>query len=108
MMNNDNVAPGDKAMILLQSLICYLREKNVLSRADIEALRNRVQARMATPDSGLSCATALVAAAVHEMWELDDYCGKKRPEEHKSEFKARMRTQYALSFLKNKKTEFLF
>src|SRR3546814_3078097 len=63
MMNNDNVAPGDKAMILLQSLICYLREKNVLSRADIEELRNRVEARMATPDSGLSCATALVAAA---------------------------------------------
>src|SRR3546814_3874226 len=74
MMNNDNVAPGDKAMILLQSLICYLREKNVLSRADIEELRNRVEARMATPDSGLSCATALVAAAVNEMRELDDYC----------------------------------
>src|SRR3546814_4495057 len=77
MMNNDNVAPGDKAMILLQSLICYLREKDVLSRADIEELRNRVEARMATPDSGLSCATALVAAAVNEMRELDDYCGKK-------------------------------
>src|SRR3546814_18672643 len=69
MMNNDNVAPGDKAMILLQSLICYLREKNVLSRADIEELRNSVEARMATPDSGLSCATALVAAAVNEMRE---------------------------------------
>ncbi|EQB00998.1 hypothetical protein [Sphingobium baderi] len=26
MMNNDNVAPGDKAMILLQSLICYLAQ----------------------------------------------------------------------------------
>src|SRR3546814_13316435 len=77
MMNNDNVAPGDKAMILLQSLICYLREKNVLSRADIEELRNRVEARMATPDSGLSCATALVAAAVNAMRELDDYCGPK-------------------------------
>ncbi|WP_081570636.1 hypothetical protein [Sphingobium herbicidovorans] len=82
MMNNDNVAPGDKAMILLQSLICYLREKNVLSRADIEELRDRVEARMATPDSGLSCATALVAA-VNEMRELDDYCGKKYGGKHR-------------------------
>src|SRR3546814_13569184 len=42
MMNNDNVAPGDKAMILLQSLLCYLREKNVLSRAAIRSEERRV------------------------------------------------------------------
>src|SRR3546814_20751741 len=64
------------------ALPIYLREKNVLSRADIEELRNRVEARMATPDSGLSCATALVAAAVNEMRELDDYCGKKYGGKH--------------------------
>src|SRR3546814_20133371 len=82
-MNNDNVAPGEKAMILLQSLVRYLREKNGLSRSDIEELRNRVEARMATPESGLSCATALVAAAVNGMRELDDYCGKKYGGKHR-------------------------
>src|SRR3546814_4632962 len=75
MMNNDNVAPGDKAMILLQSLICYLREKNVLSRADIEELRNRVEARMATPD---------------------------RSEEHTSGLQSLMRISYAVFCLKKK------
>src|SRR3546814_20423258 len=73
MMNNDNVAPGDKAMILLHSLICYLREKNVLSRADIEELRNHVASRMATPDHGRSSATPRVCAAVNEMRELTEF-----------------------------------
>src|SRR3546814_6098453 len=56
---------------------------DVCSSDLIEELRNRVEARMATPDSGLSCATALVAAAVNEMRELDDYCGKKYGGKHR-------------------------
>lgn len=84
MMDNSNVDPGDKAMILLQSLICYLREKNVLSRADIEELRDRVEARIAASDAHLPCATsALAAAAANEMRSLDDYCGKKYGGKHR-------------------------
>ena len=30
--------PEDKNLVILQSLLCLLREKNVLSRADIEEL----------------------------------------------------------------------
>ena len=34
--------PEDKNLVILQSLICLLREKNVLSRADIEELCDKV------------------------------------------------------------------
>ena len=37
---------GDKAMVILQSLLCVLREKNLLTRADIEDLCDKVQARV--------------------------------------------------------------
>lgn len=83
MIDNDNVASGEKALILLQSLVCYLREKNVLSRADIEELRDRVEARMAAPENSLPCAAELVAAAASEMRDLDDYCGKKYGGKHR-------------------------
>jgi len=83
MIENSDVDPGDKAMILLQSLICYLREKNLLSRADIEELRERVEARMAAPETNLPCASALAAAAASEMRNLDDFCGKKYGGKHR-------------------------
>jgi hypothetical protein len=83
MMENSDVDPGDKAMILLQSLICYLREKNILSRADIEELRDRVEARIAASETSLPCATALAAAAASEMRELDDFCGRKYGGKHR-------------------------
>ena len=37
--------PEDKNLVILQSLICLLREKNILSRADIEDLCATVQRR---------------------------------------------------------------
>jgi hypothetical protein len=83
MIDNSEVDPGEKAMLLLQSLICYLREKNLLSRADIEELRDRVEARIAAPEPSLPCASALAAAAANEMRELDDYCGKKYGGKHR-------------------------
>lgn len=84
MMDNSDVDPGEKAMILMQSLICYLREKNVLSRADIEELRDRVEARIAQTEANLPCATsALAAAAANEMRNLDDYCGRKYGGKHR-------------------------
>src|SRR3546814_14798969 len=85
MIGHSEVDPGDKAMILLQSLICYLREKNVLSRADIEELRERVEARIPETEASLPCVASLAAAAAAtEMRELDTYCGKKyRSEERR-------------------------
>lgn len=83
MIENGEVESGEKAMILLQSLICYLREKNVLSRADIEELRDRVEARIATAETQLPCTSAIAAAAATEMRELDDYCGKTYGGKHR-------------------------
>lgn len=83
MIEHGEVDPGDKAMILLQSLICYLREKNVLSRADIEELRDRVEARISETEASLSCTASLAAAAATEMRELDTYCGKKYGGKHR-------------------------
>lgn len=83
MIDDQEVDSGDKAMILLQSLICYLREKNVLSRADIEELRDRVEARIAATETHLPCGPALAAAAATEMRELDDYCGRAYGGKHR-------------------------
>lgn len=83
MIENSEVDSGEKAMILLQSLICYLREKNVLSRADIEELRERVETRIAASEQAQACTAALAAAAATEMRQLDDYCGKTYGGKHR-------------------------
>ncbi|GAM03025.1 hypothetical conserved protein [Novosphingobium sp. MBES04] len=89
------VDSGDKALILLQTMICYLREKNILSRADIEVLRERVEARMedaraekavraeASGSADLPCDAAIARAAAREMRELDEYCGKRYGGKHR-------------------------
>lgn len=89
MFEESDVASGDKAMILLQSLICYLREKNVLSRADIEELRDRVEARIADAEAeaeveaALPCKAAIAKAAAEDMRDLDEYCGKRYGGKHR-------------------------
>lgn len=37
--------PGEESLIILQSLICVMREKNLLTRADVEELCNKVDRR---------------------------------------------------------------
>lgn len=83
MIEKNEVDSGEKAMILLQSLICYLREKNVLTRADIEELREKVEARIADAEANLPCASALASAAATEMRELERFCGKKYGGKHR-------------------------
>src|SRR3546814_8989670 len=104
MIGHSEVDPGDKAMILLQSLICYLREKNVLSRADIEELRERVEARIPETEASLPCVASLAAAAAAtEMRELDAYCGKKsRSQENTYELQSLMSIPYDGYCLKKK------
>ncbi|KPH58119.1 hypothetical protein ACLIMP_19380 [Novosphingobium aerophilum] len=82
------VDSGDKAIIILQSLICYLREKNVLSRADIQELRDRVDARIlavegAAAEKAMPCNSAAAVAAAREMASLDEYCGKRYGGKHR-------------------------
>lgn len=85
MMDHSEVDSGDKAMIILNSLICYLREKNVLSRADLEELRDRVETQIAATETEVPCASTLAAAtaAAHEMRQLDDFCGRKYGGKHR-------------------------
>lgn len=76
-MDSIEVDSGEKAIIILQSLICYLREKNVLNRADIEELRDRVDARISAAEKAMPCDVSAAAAAAREMADLEQFCGQR-------------------------------
>ena len=63
---------GEESLIILQSLLCLLRERNILSRADIEELCRKVEAR-AGP---LSCCDRTASAARVDMQRLGSYIGQ--------------------------------
>lgn len=83
MHDEEQIESGEKAAIILQSLICYLREKNILSRADIQELRERVELRVSGASTGPSCHPEQAKAAAREMRELDDFCGRKYGGKHR-------------------------
>ncbi|SFR89600.1 hypothetical protein [Sphingomonas jatrophae] len=67
---------GDKSLIILQSLLCILREKNLLTRADIEDLCDRVAARAKEADKGaLPCCPVSANAAASEMAKIGSFIG---------------------------------
>lgn len=69
---------GDKTMVVLQSLLCLMREKNLLSRADIEELCEKVQASVADPTAHeMPCCDATALAAANEMGRIGDYIGRR-------------------------------
>lgn len=82
-MEGIEVDSGDKAIIILQSLICYLREKNLLSRADIEELKDRVDARISAAQQNMPCDVATATAAAREMASLEQFCGKRYGGKHR-------------------------
>ncbi|MEG3165922.1 hypothetical protein U1701_15090 [Sphingomonas sp. PB2P19] len=76
--------PEDKNLVILQSLICLLREKNILSRADIEDLCATVQARAADhAHDKLPCAASSAKAAANEIAQIGDYVGHKYGGKHR-------------------------
>ena len=76
--------PEDKNLVILQSLICLLREKNVLSRADIEELCDKVQARVADHGNDpLPCQMSGARAAATEVAQIGDYIGRKYGGKHR-------------------------
>jgi hypothetical protein len=78
------VSSGDKSLVILQSLLCLLREKNLLSRADIEELRDKVQARAADHSGDpLPCRMNSVLAAASEMKEIEGYIGRRYGGKHR-------------------------
>ena len=69
---------GEESLIILQSLLCLLREKNLLSRADIEELCHKVEARTGP----LSCCDQTASAARDDMARLRSYIGKQYGGKH--------------------------
>ncbi|WP_375390747.1 hypothetical protein [uncultured Sphingomonas sp.] len=69
---------GEESLIILQSLLCLLRERNILSRADIEELCRKVEAR-AGP---LSCCAETAMAASADMHRMGSYIGQQYGGKH--------------------------
>ncbi len=78
-----DVDPGEESIIILQSLLCLLREKNVLTRADIEDLKHRVEMQASNPASGaLACCPDAAAAAAEDMQRMNSYLGQRYGGKH--------------------------
>lgn len=75
---------GDKAIVIMQSLLCLLRSKNVLSRADIEELAIMVESRINGHDAdSLPCKMEGVVAAAAEIAEIKEYIGRRYGGKHR-------------------------
>ena len=74
---------GDESLIMLQSLLCLLREKNVLSRADMEELCHKVTQRAAgIADGPLPCCAETAKAASDDMQRITHYIGQRYGGKH--------------------------
>ena len=69
---------GEESLIILQGLLCLLRERNILSRADIEELCRKVEA----PAGPLSCCERTASAAREDMHQLAGYIGQRYGGKH--------------------------
>ncbi|QJU60350.1 hypothetical protein HL653_23785 [Sphingomonas sp. AP4-R1] len=76
--------PADKSIVILQSLICLLRERNILSRADIEELCEKVQARAAQHElDPIPCRDREATEAATIISSLSDYIGRRYGGKHR-------------------------
>lgn len=76
------VDPGHESFIILQSLLCLLREKNVLSRADLELLAHKVEQRAAGSDAALPCCAETANAASADLRAMTSYLGQRYGGKH--------------------------
>jgi len=75
--------PGEESLVILQSLICLLREKNLLSRADIEDLCEKVSLGIAGEiPVPLACCPESARAATEDMQRLTSYIGQRYGGKH--------------------------
>lgn len=75
---------SDQSLVILQSLLCMMREKNLLTRADIEDLCERVAMRAAQAERDpLPCCTQATNAAAIEMQRIGGYIGKHYGGKHR-------------------------
>ena len=75
---------SEESLVILQSLLCLLREKNVLSRADIEELTDRVAMRAAQAERDpLPCCAEATQSAAREMARIGSYVGQHYGGKHR-------------------------
>ncbi len=75
--------PGAESMVILQSLLCLLREKNILGRADLEELSHKVAMRAAAATDGpLSCCPDAATAASRDIQRITSYLGARHGGKH--------------------------
>jgi hypothetical protein len=75
---------GDESLVILQSLLCMLREKNLLTRADIEDLTDRVAMRATQAERDpLPCCSEATHTAATEMARISAYIGQHYGGKHR-------------------------
>ncbi len=81
---NTPEASGDESLIILQSLLCLLREKNLLTRADIEELCDRVSTRAKQAECApFPCSEQTANVAAMEMARIGGYIGARYGGKHR-------------------------
>lgn len=82
-LHHPTADPGEESLVILQSLLCLLREKNILNRADIEELSQKVALRAAgKADTPLPCCPESALAASEDMQRLTSYIGQRYGGKH--------------------------
>ena len=75
---------SDESLVILQTLLCMMREKNLLSRADIEDLCARVAMRAAQAERDpIPCCSKAAAGAATEMAKIGGYIGRHYGGKHR-------------------------
>ena len=74
----------DETMVILQTLLCLMREKNLLSRADIEELCDRVSMRATQAERDpLPCCAEAAHAAAGAMARIGGSIGRQYGGKHR-------------------------
>ena len=75
---------ADKSIVILESLLCLLRERNILSRADIEELCAKVKDRADHQGVGaLPCCDKEASEAATIVSSLSSYIGQRYGGKHR-------------------------
>lgn len=79
----DGADAGEESLIILESLLCLMREKNLLSRSDIELLCEKVERRATgTSINPLPCRNDSAAEASGYLRRLSAYLGQRYGGKH--------------------------
>lgn len=77
------VDPGEESLFILQDLLCLLREKNILTRGDMENLARKVDQRARDSAAGpMPCCREAALAASADLRRLTEYMGQRYGGKH--------------------------